>query len=73
MFELGLGEVGLALVGSSSPEDHRLADALETVCDETTFLAAFLREKRLDWAADIVDPERVTAGLPRREPARVAE
>jgi type IV secretory pathway VirB4 component len=58
LFELGLGEAGLALVGSSSPEDHRLADALEAACDGTAFLPTFLREKGLDWAADIVDPAR---------------
>jgi type IV secretory pathway VirB4 component len=71
MFELGLGELGLALVGSSSPEDHSIADALLSVCDEDTFLPAFLRAKGLDWAADIIDPHGVTRDV--LQPAEAAE
>ena len=65
MFELGLGEVGLALAGSSSTEDHKLADQLLTVCDDETFLPAWLRIKGLDWAADMVDPTGTTRGMAR--------
>jgi type IV secretion system protein VirB4 len=65
MFELGLGEVGLALAGSSSTEDHKLADELLTVCDDETFLPAWLRIKGLDWAADMVDPTGTTRGMAR--------
>lgn len=54
LFELGLGELGIALTGSSSPADHRLADTLLGVCDQDTFLPAFLRAKGLHWAADSI-------------------
>ena len=65
MFELGLGEVGVALVGSSSTEDHKIADELLTLCDENTFLPAFLRTKGVDWAADLIDSKGLTRGIAR--------
>jgi type IV secretion system protein VirB4 len=68
MFELGLGELGLALVGSSSTEDHKMADEVLASFGDGLFLPAFLRAKGLDWAADMVDPQGVT----RSRPAAVA-
>ncbi|UEM06762.1 conjugal transfer protein TrbE (plasmid) [Skermanella rosea] len=63
LFELGLGELGLALVGSSDPDDHKLADSLLASCGADVFLPAFLRAKGMDWAADMVDPNGVTRHL----------
>ena len=60
LFELGLGELGLALVGSSSTEDHVLADRVLASFGEDLFLPAFLRAKGIDWAADMVDPQGIT-------------
>jgi type IV secretion system protein TrbE len=69
LFEIGLGKVGLALVGSSSPEDHKKADELLEAYGESAFLPAFLRAKGLDWAADLVDPQGTTRNPPQRAEA----
>lgn len=54
LFEIGLGELGLALVGSSSTEDHKLADEILETHGSSEFLPAFLRAKGLDWAAEMI-------------------
>lgn len=69
LFEIGLGKVGLALVGSSGPEDHKLADDLLDTYGESDFLPAFLRAKGLDWAADMVDPQGITRNPPQQAEA----
>ena len=54
LFELGLGEVGLALCAASAKSDQtRIA---ELVAEHGTdgFLAAWLRERGADWAADLI-------------------
>jgi len=53
LFELGLGPIGLALCGSSSPEDQKLiSECLEQGSGK--FAAAFLKEKGIDWAEDVL-------------------
>jgi type IV secretion system protein VirB4 len=53
LFDLGLGPIALAFAGVSSPEDQR---ALDTVCatsGRTNFAEAWLRYRKLEWAADL--------------------
>ena len=55
LFELGLGPIGLAVCGSSDKAAQALIDhVLETRSDDG-FAAAFLRERGLPWAADLID------------------
>lgn len=54
MFELGLGDLGVALAGSSSTRDHQIMDAIQEKYDEDEFVPAFLVAKGLGWAADII-------------------
>ncbi len=54
MFELGLGPVGLALCGASTPADHKLIDQLLTDEDNAPFIDKWLRVRKLDWAADLL-------------------
>ena len=53
LFELGLDEVALALCATSSKDDQA---AIDSVLRETPddFLSAWLRSKRLAWAADLI-------------------
>jgi type IV secretion system protein VirB4 len=51
LFELGLGPVTLALVGSADPEIQRLIDRLLDDPECRDFAAAFLAERGLPWAA----------------------
>ena len=54
LFELGLSEVGLALCAASSKSDQT---AIERIVDEhgrDGFLAAWLRLRGVDWAADLI-------------------
>lgn len=53
LFNLGSGDVGLALCGSSGKADHRAADAI--VKRGGNFLAEWLRHKRLHSVADYVE------------------
>lgn len=54
MFELGLGDLGVALAGSSSTRDHRILDAAIVQFGEENVLPAFLVAKGLGWAADLI-------------------
>jgi type IV secretion system protein VirB4 len=53
LFELGLGPVALAFCAASGKADHA---AIEVVRDRGRdgFAAAWLRERHLDWAADLI-------------------
>jgi type IV secretion system protein TrbE len=58
LFELGLGEVALALTAASSKSDQA---AIARILDELgreNFAAAWLRHKGLDWAADLLAPKQ---------------
>jgi type IV secretion system protein TrbE len=54
VFELGLGEVALAFAGASRPEDQRDIDAVSASVPRAEFAAAWLRHRRLGWAADLM-------------------
>lgn len=56
LFELGLGEVGLALCATSSPQDQAAIDGLFDSENPEDFFAAWLRFKGVAWAADLVSP-----------------
>ena len=55
LFELGLGPVGLAIAGASTPDDQKLIDRLAAEIAPADFPAAFLRAKDLAWAAELID------------------
>jgi type IV secretion system protein VirB4 len=55
LFELGLGPVGLAIAGASSPDDQRLIDRVAAETEPAGFAPAFLRAKDLAWAAELID------------------
>ena len=54
LFELGLGPVALALVGSADPVTQRLIDRLLAEHPRSDFAARFLAERGLPWAADLL-------------------
>jgi len=54
VFELGLGEVALAFAGASRPEDQRDIDAVSASVPRAEFAAAWMRHRRLGWAADLM-------------------
>ena len=54
LFELGLREVGLALCAASSKSDQTLIANLVAEHGRDGFLAAWLRERGVDWAADLI-------------------
>ncbi|MFV0278826.1 MAG: hypothetical protein ACK5HY_16830, partial [Parahaliea sp.] len=54
LFDLDLGQVALAFAGASTPEDQREMDALLASTAVPDFAAAWLRHRRLDWAADLL-------------------
>jgi type IV secretion system protein VirB4 len=54
MFELGLVDLGLLLVGSSDKTDHALADNILERYGEERFFEQFLRARGYHWAADLV-------------------
>jgi type IV secretion system protein VirB4 len=54
LFELGLSEVGLALCAASSKSDQAAVDRLLAEHGRAGFLAAWLRHRGADWAADLI-------------------
>ncbi|MBK1967791.1 MULTISPECIES: conjugal transfer protein TrbE [Brevundimonas] len=54
LFELALGPVALALCGASAPVTQALIDDLLKAPRADAFGAAFLRERGLPWAADLL-------------------
>jgi type IV secretion system protein VirB4 len=54
MFELGLGQVALALCATSSPQDQAEIDRLFDSQNPEAFLAAWLSHKGVAWAADLI-------------------
>ena len=58
LFDLDLGPVALAFAGASSPEDQRAIDnvcaALSSSLPASDFAAAWLHQRGLNWAADLV-------------------
>jgi len=54
LFELGLGPVALAFCAASGKADHAAIERVLTGQGRADFAAAWLRERRLDWAADLI-------------------
>ena len=54
LFELGLSEVGLALCAASSKSDQALIAEIFAEHGRDGFLAAWLRARGVDWAADLI-------------------
>ena len=54
VFDLGLGPVTLAFAGASTPEHQRDIDKVWASGPPSDFAAAWLRHRRLDWAADLM-------------------
>ncbi|PWJ76334.1 type IV secretion system protein VirB4 [Pseudaminobacter salicylatoxidans] len=54
LFELGLSEVGLALCAVSSKSDQALIDEIFAEHGRDGFLAAWLKARGVDWAADLI-------------------
>lgn len=65
LFELGLSEVGLALCAASSKSDQAAIERIHAEHGADGFLAAWLRHRGVDWAADLI-PE-LTNLTPRPE------
>ena len=53
LFDLDLGPVTLAFAGASTPQDQRLIDEVSTSVPPAGFAPAWLRQRGLDWAADL--------------------
>ncbi len=54
LFELGLGDVALALCAASAKSDHARIEEVLAEHGREGFLDAWLRARDLDWAADII-------------------
>ena len=54
LFELGLSEVGLALCAASSKSDQAAIERVHAEHGADGFLAAWLRHRGVDWAADLI-------------------
>ena len=61
LFELGLGPIALALCAASSKADHAAVERIRTEHGRDGFLAAWLADHGVGWAADLIanltDPE----------------
>lgn len=71
LFDLELGPIGLALCGSSSPEDQKLIDRTLADAAPTDFAETFLHTKGLPWAGDLLG--LWPGGLPRSGVPMAAE
>lgn len=54
VFDLGLGPVALAFAGAATPEDQRAIGAVSASVTSSDFAAAWLRNRGLGWAADLI-------------------
>ena len=54
LFDLGLGPVALAFAGTSTPEDQRAIDRVLEAAGAKGFPAAWLSDRGLTWAAELV-------------------
>lgn len=76
LFELGLSEVGLALCAASSKSYQARITRILEAAGRDGFLAAWLRERGVDWAADLIpdldnlliEPEPTTVTTPPDSP-----
>ncbi|WP_238123128.1 MULTISPECIES: conjugal transfer protein TrbE [unclassified Xanthobacter] len=70
LFELGLGQIALALCASSDKPSHTLIDELLHAGARPHFLDAWLRAKGLGWAADLLPDLTNIVDRPAPDPAR---
>ncbi|ACQ97499.1 conjugal transfer protein TrbE [Burkholderia pseudomallei] len=56
LFDLDLGPVTLAFAAASTPQDQRLIDEVSARTSPSGFASAWLRQRGLDWAADLLHP-----------------
>jgi type IV secretion system protein VirB4 len=54
LFELGVGPIALAFCAASSKADHAAIDRVLSEHDREAFVAAWLAEHELLWAADLI-------------------
>jgi len=54
LFDLDLGPVALAFAGASTPQDQRAIDGVLRDAGAPGFAGAWLRQRGLDWAADLL-------------------
>jgi type IV secretion system protein TrbE len=54
VFDLGLGSVALAFAAAASPEDQRAIDQVLADAGPADFARAWLRHRRINWAADLM-------------------
>ena len=54
LFDLGLGEIALAFTATSSKSDQIAIARVLAMHGRDGFAAAWLRERGLDWAADLI-------------------
>ena len=62
LFSLDLGEVALAFVAMSSPDDQRVLDELAAAAPPERHAELILRHRRLDWAADLLAQTAAVVG-----------
>jgi type IV secretion system protein TrbE len=67
LFDLGLGEIALAFTATSSKTDQQAIARVLAAQDRDGFAAAWLRDRGLAWAADLI-PE-LTLAKPATNPA----
>jgi len=61
LFELGLGDIALAFAAASSKSDQLRITELVEAHGQIQFAAAWLRHRRLDWAADLLGHLEISA------------
>ncbi|WMS43181.1 conjugal transfer protein TrbE [Acuticoccus sp. MNP-M23] len=67
LFELGLSEVALALCATSAKTDQAAIARILAEHGRTGFLAAWLRERGADWAADLIPDLSNLIPQPKKE------
>jgi type IV secretion system protein VirB4 len=65
LFDLGLGPIALAFAGVSSPEEQRAIDTVAATMGRKNFAEAWLRQRKLDWAAELAAGFRERMGEER--------
>jgi type IV secretion system protein TrbE len=70
LFELGLGPIALALCAASSRDDHAAVERILAEHGREAFLAAWLSDRGIGWAADLIPqltglPDRTDLEAPR--------
>jgi len=71
LFELGLSEIGLALCAASAKSDQARIAAIFAEHGREGFLAAWLRDRGVDWAAELI-PDLANL-VPEEEHRRITE